>query len=290
MTLPPETLTLHAPAKVNLWLEVLAKRPDGFHEIDTVMVPLRWGDTLAGRRREDDCLELHVDWSALTGPTPTLSAADNLVYKALEKIRPAGAGADVWLVKRVPAQAGLGGGSSDAAAALRLGNQMWNLGLSDERLAEIAAELGSDVPFFLGRGAARARGRGEHIEAVEGVPPVHLVVVKPQVGLGTAEVYRACRAKPSTGRLDRAIEAWRAGDWTTLGQSLTNDLQTAAEQISETVRKTSEELQQLGGVGHLMTGSGSAAFVLCRSQTEAKTVAGRIRSRNLGQVWTTSSL
>ncbi len=284
------TLSTLAPAKINLCLEVLGRRDDGYHEIDTLMVPLAWGDSLAIRPRDDDALHLHVDWRALDMPTPRLAAEDNLVIRALEKIRPAGAGADVWLIKRVPPEAGLGGGSSDAAAALRLGNRLWNLRLSDARLKVLAAELGSDVPFFLEESAARATGRGERLQVVDGLGSLHLVIVKPPQGLSTAEVFRHADLGGRAPKLESVIDRLQRGDVTAAGGLLANTLQSAAETLCDAVGRTCYELRRSGGVGHLMTGSGSACFVLCRNQQEARGIAGRARSLRLGQVWTTRSV
>ena len=124
-------------------------------------------------------------------PIPT--GSDNLVVRALELLRERSGcefGARVELAKRIPAAAGLGGGSSDAAAALRLANRGWKIHWSNDRLTEVAAEIGSDVPFFLEQGAAICRGRGERVERLPPIAPLHFVMVKPPVGLDTGEVYR----------------------------------------------------------------------------------------------------
>ncbi len=192
-------VAVHATAKVNLFFEVLGKRDDGFHEIETLMVPISLCDSLSFCPDPSGRISLECQWAdpsaaAALGALP--AEADNLATKAARLLRErAGieAGAALRLVKRIPAAAGLGGGSSDAAAALVAGNIGWDLNWPLERLMPLAAELGSDVPFFLGRGAAICRGRGEIVVPVEPLGNLYGVVVRPPAGLSTAEVYRHCR-------------------------------------------------------------------------------------------------
>ena len=156
-------------------------------------------------------------------------------------------GARVQLTKRIPVAAGMGGGSSDAAAALQLGNLGWRLGLSQNKLTTIAAELGSDVPFFLSSGAAICRGRGEQVERTLSILPLNVVIVKPSQGLATADVYRAWDDQPHPGRhsktssgrrrLNELIESLRRGDLNTVGRAMTNQLQAAAASLSPAIER-----------------------------------------------------
>src|SRR5271156_1731329 len=183
-----------APAKLNLFLEVLAKRSDGFHEIETLMVPVAWYDSL--HFVSDPGGELSLDCEQIArSAEPVPTGDDNLVLRAVKLLRDRSSvrqGARLRLVKRIPAASGLAGGSSDAAAALVAANLGWQLNWPREKLAPLAAELGSDVPFFLGQGPAICRGRGEIIEPVAGLGPLWFVVVRPPVGLSTPAVYKAC--------------------------------------------------------------------------------------------------
>src|SRR5437868_14004366 len=158
-----QPLSLLAPAKVNLFLEVLGQRPDGFHELETLMVAVDLCDRLEFRPDDSGALTLTCDDPGLTcGP-------DNLVLKAAEQLRRSTKetrGARIHLEKRIPMQAGLGGGWSDAAATLKGLNQLWRLGLADAELARLGAEVGSDVAFFFSPGAAWCTGRGEKVEPV----------------------------------------------------------------------------------------------------------------------------
>jgi 4-diphosphocytidyl-2-C-methyl-D-erythritol kinase len=187
------------PAKVNLSLEVLSKRADGFHEIETIIVPLDVFDTLEFMPAEHNDIRLTCRWSAglagqSTGDLPT--GEKNIVWRAVSLVREradVAAGADIRLTKRIPSAAGLGGASSDAAAALVAANLAWQLRWPRERLVELGAEIGSDVPFFLQNGASICRGRGERMQPLSACR-LQIVVVRPPEGLSTPLVYQACRA------------------------------------------------------------------------------------------------
>ncbi len=273
---PP--LSLLAPAKVNLFLEVLGKRPDGYHDIETLLVAVDLYDRLEFRPDDSGALTLTCDEPGLTcGP-------DNLVMKAADRLRRhAGnrGGARIHLEKRIPMQAGLGGGSSDAAATLKGLNQLWKLGLEDMQLARIGAEVGSDVAFFFSPGAAWCTGRGEKVEALTLGRPLDLVIACPGVGLSTADVFRRVNvpAKPQSGsELRRAVER---GDVEEIGRRLHNRLQELAEALCPQVRQLRERLQLAGPAGALMTGSGSAVFAVCRDRSDAIRVA-RTTSAEVG--------
>src|SRR5438045_753982 len=180
-------VTAWAPAKVNLFLEVVGKRPDGFHELRTLMAAVSLYDTLTFAPAPPGPIRLSCPGVPLsTGP-------ENLVVRAAEALRRyAGtdAGADVVLTKRIPLAAGLAGGSTDAAATLVGLNRLWGLGLSRAELMPLAAGLGSDVAFFLAPPCAWCTGRGEVVEPWPLGARLHLVLVAPPFGLGTADVYR----------------------------------------------------------------------------------------------------
>ena len=171
-------IVIQTPAKLNLFFEVLGKRSDGYHEIETLMCPIGWYDTLCFRETSSEDLELECQWGSAAGCRGSRrvlkkcrATAENLVLRAVDLVRRRTGtkqGARLRLIKRIPTAAGLGGGSSDAAAALAAANLGWKLGLSLPELAAMAAELGSDVPFFLNRGPAVCRGRGEQIEPTGG--------------------------------------------------------------------------------------------------------------------------
>jgi 4-diphosphocytidyl-2-C-methyl-D-erythritol kinase len=263
---PAKSIRRMAPAKVNLFLEVLGKRPDGYHEIATLILAIDLADVLDFAVADDGSLSLTCDDPALTiGP-------DNLVLKAALRLRAevgCTAGAAIRLSKRIPWAAGLGGGSSDAAATLLGLNELWRLGVSRKELARIGAAIGSDVPFFLNGTAAWCTGRGETIDPVPIGRPLDLVLVKPPEGLATAEVYRRLQLPPTAACGFAAKSALAAGDIEALGQALFNRLEEPAFAMSPDIADWRRRLLTLGTAGVLMSGSGSCLFALCRNASEA---------------------
>jgi 4-diphosphocytidyl-2-C-methyl-D-erythritol kinase len=291
------------PAKINLFLEVIGKRPDGYHEIETLMTAVTIYDTLLLFPRGDNTIDLECRW------THGLAAADqarqplsdarekrfgvipegsqNIVWQALELLRgQAGCkqGATVRLVKRIPAAAGLGGASSDAAAALVAANLGWRLGWPVERLMGLAAQLGSDVPFFLSPGVAVCRGRGEQIVRL---PPrrLHTVVVRPPVGLSTPDVYRACRITATPVGAASFSRSLARGDIAAAGRGLVNNLQQPSASLTLWIDRLATEFGRLDVLGHQMSGSGSSYFGLFRHARHAHRAASRLRARNIGSVF-----
>jgi 4-diphosphocytidyl-2-C-methyl-D-erythritol kinase len=271
-------VVLAAPAKLNLFLEILGKRPDGYHDLESLMVAVDLFDTLELRATTNGQI-------ALTCEPDSLSAGpDNLVHKAAVALRThvnqPTLGAEIRLTKRIPTQAGLGGGSSDAAAVLVGLNRIWKLGLTRQELLAIAASIGSDVAFFLTLPAAWCTGRGEQV-ALEPTPTgsestsgFHFVLVCPPIGLGTAGVYKrlVVPARPTSG--DAVRTAFRAGDAPGLGRALFNRLEEPAFGLEPLVGRIRHRLGALGPCGALMSGSGSTVFAVCRDRAHANQVAG----------------
>lgn len=298
----PLSCRIHPPAKLNLCLELLGRNEDGFHRLRSLMVTIGWRDTL--RLTADDQSE-RLDFRVAGEPSlvaVTPCDETNLAMKALGLLRRETGvhrGARVELVKRIPSQAGLGGGSSDAAAALVAGNRVWELGLPHDRLISLAAELGSDVPFFVSAiagpasRAAVATGRGEEVRPVPGAFGLPVVVVKPKEGLSTAKVYGACRPEDYVGdggenRTVEAAGALAAGDWRYLATRLTNGLQAAATRLAPWLGAVRDCFDACGCSVHQLSGSGSAYFGLFRSMGEARRVAARLRALRVGQVLATT--
>jgi 4-diphosphocytidyl-2-C-methyl-D-erythritol kinase len=297
-------LKLAAPAKINFYLEVLGRRSDGYHEIETFMTPLALADELTFTA----ALEL-----TLTCDDPSLPLDENnLVLKAarlLQHQRPGSSGAHIHLTKRIPTAAGLGGGSSDAATTLRGLNQLWQLDLSDEELIGLAAQLGSDVPFFLYGSSAWCEGRGDWVTATKVECEIPLLLICPVIGLSTAEVYQELHAPPllrgrpggikdtsfhliPLGKSEHDMrEALDQGNVPRIGHALFNRLQPAAEQLLPLVAEIRQLLDELAPEnlfwGHQMSGSGSSYFAVCRGQTEAQRLARLISERWAGGVLNT---
>lgn len=273
-----------APAKVNLYLEVLGKRADGYHEVETLMVTVDLHDELTFVEDPSGRIALRCDDPSLpTGP-------ENLVVKAAERLRArAGVakGASIGLRKAIPAQAGLAGGSSDAAATIAALDRLWGLGLGPEALDAVAAEVGSDVSFFRHGPAAVCRGRGEVVTPLALGRRLSLVLVCPPAGVSTAEAYRHLAIPDRPRSIEPILEALRSADSAALGRGLFNRLQPVAERLVPGLARVREALQSLVPShldGHLMSGSGSAYFGLARDRDAAEAAARQLETLGLGRV------
>jgi 4-diphosphocytidyl-2-C-methyl-D-erythritol kinase len=271
---------LWAPAKLNLFLEVLGRRPDGYHELATLMVAVSLYDTVEIKEEPSGADVLHCNHPNLS------TGADNLVCRAIDLVRRRTGrqtAVAVRLHKRIPLAAGMAGGSSDAAATLQGLNLLWRLGWDRAEIARAGAELGSDVPFFFWAPAAWCTGRGELAQPLSLGRPLDFVLVCPAVGLSTAEVFRAVTvpATPQTGR--EVCQAAEAGDVEELGRRLHNRLQPPAERLCPLVADIAARLARLAPAGTLMSGSGSTVFALCRSPDEALRIARGLRSDQDGR-------
>lgn len=295
---------VHAPAKLNLFLDVLGRRSDGYHDLATLMVPIRLFDSLLfeslpGTAGQAGSIEFSLRGRDVQHGVPADST--NLVVRALELLRQRSGcelGARVTLIKRIPSAAGLGGGSSDAAAALRVANRSWGIHWETDRLLPLAAELGSDVPFFLEHGAAICRGRGERVERLAPTAPLDIVVLKPAESLSTAAVYRALDGltienRPAAGgteeRLASLVSALRLGNLNHLQSWMDNRLQAAAAILSTGMDRIQSAFARLDFLGHQLSGSGSAYFGICCHAQQARRLATVLKSRRLGLVWATRS-
>lgn len=261
-----------APAKLNLFLEVLGRRSDGYHEVATLMVAVDWYDTL------ELVEQASGEWSLRCEPAGSAPDGEaNLVWRAArllaERTGLGRRGVAMRLTKRLPAQAGLGGGSSDAAAVLVGLARLWKVALTNDAALAMGAAVGSDVPFFLTGPAAWCTGRGEATEQEQMPRPLDFVLVCPPVGLSTARVYAALEppAAPRDGTVIRA--ALRQGDVEGLGRHLFNRLQEPALRLEPLVARLQQRLARVAPFGAWLSGSGSALFALCRSRSEAVQVA-----------------
>ncbi len=244
-------MRIEAPAKVNLFLEVLGKRPDGYHEIVTVMQTVSLFDTLEVEEGEGFAIEVEG--------IPIPPGGENLVLKAARLLaEKAGIrrGALFRLLKRIPPGAGMGGGSSDAAAALLALNQVWGLKASREDLAAVAARVGSDVPFFLHGGTALCRGRGELVESLEPLPAFPLLLVWPGLALSTRAVYEAVGSIAGRRReVGDFLSELGKHDLAALEAACFNRLEEAALKVAPGLADVSRRLGRCR-----MTGSGSAFY------------------------------
>lgn len=274
------TLTVHAPAKLNLTLRVLGKRDDGFHDIDTLMVKLPdLADTL--EFSEGGALTLECDDDSL----PT--GEDNLVVKAARAYEAAAGvtcGHTISLKKTIPHGAGLGGGSSDAAATLLALDQLHDGRLGPDRLREIAAEIGSDVPFFIAAGAARCTGRGEIIEPVKAPPAIHVLLLKPDFPVLTPDAYgrwRDSAALPGVSEEPQTVD----------GLELVNELERPVFQKHRFLAELKQWLlAREECAAALLAGSGSAMFAVLREGAAAADLAKAARDELDPGLWSWSGV
>ena len=262
----------HAHAKINWGLNITGRRKDGYHLLDMVMQAIDLCDDLAIEPAEQ--LSLTVDGSP--------AGEDNLVLRAARALnRRAGTkfGARMALTKRIPARAGLGGGSADCAAALRALNGLWSLGLSDAQLMEIGLSLGADVPFCLAGGLARVAGIGEDIRPVADPPRIPLVLAVPGGGLSTGAVFSLWDAGGFSGvglDAEALAEAVARRDLPTVDRLCANALTAPALSLLPEIGATIDALRSLGAAAAFMTGSGSAVVGTFESEAAARRAAHAI--------------
>ena len=265
-----EAMRLRAFAKVNYALEVLGLLPDGYHEISTVLQSISLADEVEIERAERG-FELGVEPEG-TGIGPL---DENTVYKAWLRLREA-SGEDlpvrVKLRKQVPAGAGLGGGSADAAATLVGLNGLFSLGFDDAELREVGLRVGVDVAFCVGGGTALGEGIGEALSPLPAPPPHYLVIAKPAVGAETVRIYQAYdeRSEDSLPSVAPVVEALRTGDASALARGVGNDLALVTESFVPGVWELREELLGAGALGAAMSGSGTAVYGIFATEAEAR--------------------
>jgi 4-diphosphocytidyl-2-C-methyl-D-erythritol kinase len=256
------------PAKLNLFLEILGRRPDGYHELSTVMAPIDLYDTLEVTEARRFALE--VDGPPLPGMNTVEKA-----YRAVARRRRIPA-VRAHLKKGIPAGSGMGGGSSDGAAMIEALDSLFDLGLDRH---EIASEIGSDVNFFLERGPALCTGRGEKVAPLASRTRVHVVVVWPGFPLSTAQVYGRARQflTPNPRDVIDFLNKFDRGEPGALGRALFNRLEFAAFDLHPGLGRARRALARLPFAGARMTGSGSALYGLCATRAEAQALARRVR-------------
>ena len=283
----------YAPAKLNLFLELHGTRPDGFHEIATFAVLIDYCDTIEFEPDEGTTLRLHLRKDEHFDATEIIPDGEaNSVFKAIRLMqRRYGLefGGQVTLHKRIPSQAGLGGGTSDAAAMLLLIDSVRNLNISRSELALLSAELGSDVPLFIHCRPVVCRGRGEQTELIDGLPTLHFAVIVPKFRLSTAAVFgrhdlmEHSSSNPSPPRsMEPILQAIRSGDPEKIAALLFNRLETAAFALCPELENLRQTIMRYQPLAVRMSGSGTAMFAPCRNREDAETIAGELKEQNLG--------
>jgi len=265
-----------AAAKINLSLDVLRKREDGYHEVEMIMTMVDLADRIEMQELPRDTIII----SSQAGYIPL--DEKNLAFQAARLIKDrydVKQGVYIHLDKKIPVAAGLAGGSSDAAATLRGLNRLWKLGIPTEELQKLGAELGSDVPFCVTGGTAIARGRGEQLEPIGSPPQCWVVLAKPPINVSTADVYGRLNAgrishHPSTEEMTTAI---REKNFQKVCANLGNVLEEVTLELYPEVRQLKSVMQRLGADGVLMSGSGPTVFGLCAKESKAIRVYNGLR-------------
>ncbi len=286
-------IEITAPAKINLFLELTAKRTDGFHEIETVMSSVSVFDRLRFTTRRDTDSRLAISFCQPgslpleTDPIPTDER--NLIQKTIQLVRSTAQaelgstvcthGFDIELQKRIPSAAGLGGASSNAAAALVAANRLWRLNWPLKRLSQVAAQLGSDIPFFLLGGTAICTGRGEIVQPIPAPANISVVIAKPAVSLSTAKVFSTVNLSTQTRSPQQLIDSIQQSSIANTGARMFNRLQQFAEPMTDQIGRLVKEFSRLNCVGHQMSGSGSSYFGVFSNFRVAKLAAERLSSR-----------
>jgi 4-diphosphocytidyl-2-C-methyl-D-erythritol kinase len=322
----PSIVIARAPAKLNLFLELLRKREDGYHEIETVMVPINRYDTLAIRTRAQSGIRIQTDW----WPSPAYWATAlgkakasellaipnderNLIHRAVTAtaaLSDSRLGFDVQVRKRIPAGAGMGGASSDAAATIRAVAALTGISPDDDRLPQVAAAIGSDVPFFLGNArlpriekagmaadrrasehsllggpscihatkAMLACGRGEKLSTLPLSKPLRFIVAFPATALSTALVYRSSEIPAIPESSLSLIDAMKEGRMDKMGSAMMNRLSEPAIKLSPLVKDLLEQMWQAGLPRCQLTGSGSACFSLLDDASDCGTLMKRLNT------------
>jgi 4-diphosphocytidyl-2-C-methyl-D-erythritol kinase len=271
-----ETISLKAPAKINLYLRVLGRRADGYHDIESLMSPISLNDTIT---LEPRTAEISVSCPGHL----ELEGRDNLAYRAASAFAQASAqsgdrqGVNICIDKKIPIAAGLGGGSSDAASTLIGLNKLAKKPMAPEKLHNIAAQLGADVPFFLKSGPCVARGVGNKLEKVDGLAKFWVLLACAPFGLSTRQVYESLNLPLTSMRSDGTnCGPVSFTGFDQLAACLHNDLQQASARLRPEIGKVCKDMIKSGASGGIMTGSGPTVFGLFRSEDEARTAQTRI--------------
>jgi 4-diphosphocytidyl-2-C-methyl-D-erythritol kinase len=278
-----------SPCKVNLLLNILGRRADGFHELETIMQPVNLCDEITFERTKAGI--------ALTCSDPSLPVdAGNLVYRAAEKffaVAGVAAGVKIHLDKKIPLAAGLGGGSGNAATTLLALNELFRNPLAPEKLSEIAASLGSDIPFFLQDKPALAVGRGEQIQPLESFPALAskaFLLIHPGFGISTPWAYQNLTRFPAAlngqkGRAQKLISLLQTADLKTAATGFYNSLEAPAFDKFPILEMYKEFLLAGGAQAALMSGSGSTTFAIAENASVAEALAEKFKTKFGANCW-----
>ena len=279
-------LTLLADAKINLGLDVLGRRPDGYHELRMIMQTVTLSDVIALKVIPENEVRLTASRRVTERPEQDLTYRAASLMRERFGIRD---GVEISVSKRIPAAAGLAGGSADAAAVLRGMDMLFGLGCGKEALAELGLSLGADVPFCVYGGTKLAEGVGERLTSLPPLPRCAFVIVKPPVDVPTKHVFSELHVDslPAGAHpdMDAALSAVRAGDVRRLAGTIGNILETVTEREFPEIGDLKRAMLEQGAYGSLMSGSGSSVFGIFPGREEAERCASYLRERSCGEVF-----
>ena len=276
-------IKIAAPAKINLFLEILGKRQDGYHEIETVMQEVSLFDYIYMENYDKNVV--------FTCSNPKLSAGeDNLVVKAVRLLQNESKtyrGVKIHLDKRIPIGAGLGGGSSDAVATLVGLNKLWRIGYDEKQLMSLAGKLGSDTPFFVVGNTAICKGRGEIVTPYPINVSYNYIIIYPRFEVNTAMVYKNFKNSLTKNLKDVSffMREFISGNPNKLGAVLHNRLEDVVFKLYPDLEKTKKALSKFNFCGVLLSGSGSALYGLCKEEMDLKEIELKIKMLNIGDVF-----
>lgn len=278
-------VTVEANAKINLTLDILGKRPDGFHEVAMVMQTIGLHDTLVMEKTERD-IELSIN-------VPWLKADEkNLAWRAAELMRQEygiEGGVRIELTKRIPVAAGLAGGSADAAAVLKGMNDLYGLQLDEEKLCELGARLGSDIPFCIMGGTMLATGRGEVLTRLSDMPETWVVLAKPRISVSTAWAYQNYDEQGADRHPDNVAikQAIARGNRKAVAGLLCNVLESVTIKKYDVIAEYKQMMLDKGAMASMMSGSGPTVFGLAKSREQAEAIADVLRQNTNADVFVT---
>ncbi|ELJ9222748.1 4-(cytidine 5'-diphospho)-2-C-methyl-D-erythritol kinase [Staphylococcus pseudintermedius] len=257
-----------APAKINLTLDTLYKRDDGYHEVEMIMTTIDLSDRLSFEKRNDSRIVLKVDETFIPSDDRNLAYRAALLMKETYQIKQ---GVTITLEKNIPVAAGLAGGSSDAAATMRGMNRLFELNRSLDELSELSAAIGSDVPFCVYGTTALCKGRGEILEILSKTPSAWVIVAKPQAGLSTPEIYGGLDlSQPFPVHTEQCLKAIEENDYDALCKSLSNRLEPVSMQLQPEIAKIKTNMLNNGADGALMSGSGPTVYGFAQRERQAR--------------------
>lgn len=281
-------ISLKAPAKINLFLEILGKRNDGYHEIETVMQEIDLVDNLQFEETQEDVKLKCNDKNIPSDENNLVCKAANLILNecGIKK------GVLISLEKNIPVGAGLGGGSSDAAATLKALNLLWKIGLNDAELMGFAAKLGSDIPFFIKGKTSLCSGRGEKITPIEVKNEMNYLIIFPHINISTTTIYRNLKIDLTKKIIDVSffLNALKHHKVAGISKLLFNRLEEVVFATYPDLLDVKMALGHFGFCGLSVSGSGSAFFGLCNDRHQAEAIKSKIERSDIGNVYAVTNI